>query len=241
MQFKTIIGIVIVLLLIYAIIILILNRNVQTNLLPGIQSQIIPAKSLENSSIPHSPNRTYSIWAFIDNWNYRIGEQKYILVSGKIMSDGSIIEQSPAISLDKYENNLIVETTYNNSNSNSNSNNNLGVHKCSVTNIPIQKWVNILVSISGRTMDIYIDGKLVNTCLLPGVATVTNNPIYITPDGGFSGYTSKFAYYAYASTSEDAWNIYKEGAAQGWLASLLNTRVQITFSENGIVENSITV
>jgi len=45
------------------------------------------------------------------------------------------------------------------------------VHSCVVDNISIQKWVNIIVSLYNLTLDIYIDGKLVRTCILPGVPT----------------------------------------------------------------------
>jgi hypothetical protein len=61
-------------------------------------------------------------------------------------------------------------------------------------------------------MDIYIDGKLVRTCVLPGVAKIANNaPVYITPQGGFSGYTSNIHYYANALNPQEAYNIYRSG------------------------------
>ncbi len=85
-------------------------------------------------------------------------------------------------------------------------------HSCNVANIPIQKWVNIIISLYGRTLDVYIDGKLVRTCVLPGVAKIAKNaPIYITPMGGFSGYTSNVNYYNDALNPQEAYNIYRLG------------------------------
>ena len=53
-------------------------------------------------------------------------------------------------------------------------------------NVPLQKWVNLIISLYGRTLDVYIDGKLVRTCVLPGVAQVNPDAdILVTPMGGF--------------------------------------------------------
>ena len=78
-------------------------------------------------------------------------------------------------------------------------------HQCVVKNFPLQKWVNLIVSVYGRTLDIYIDGKLVRTCILPGVAKVNAKAnIVVTPNGGFNGWTSNFKYWAHASNPQEA-------------------------------------
>jgi len=86
------------------------------------------------------------------------------------------------------------------------------VHTCNVANVPIQKWVNLLISVYGRTLDVYIDGKLVKTCLLPGIAKINNKaPVYLTPSGGFSGWTSNLQYWPNSTDPQTAWNIYSSG------------------------------
>jgi hypothetical protein len=110
-----------------------------------------------------------------------------------------------------------------------------------VNNIPIQKWVNILVSVYGKTMDIYIDGKLVRTCLLPGVASVNNNAdIYVTPSGGFEGWTSKLQYYPNSLNPQEAWNIYTKGYSS-WTGMFNAYQVQISLVENGNTQSSVTI
>ena len=48
------------------------------------------------------------------------------------------------------------------------------------------------MSVYGRTLDMYINGKLVRTCILPGVAYVDQTTdVILTPLGGFQGTTSK--------------------------------------------------
>ena len=117
------------------------------------------------------------------------------------------------------------------------------IHKCGISNIPIQKWVNLIISVYGRTMDLYIDGKLVRTCLLPGVASVNNNAnIYVTPKGGFDGWTSKIQYYPDSLNPQDAWNIYIKGYSGNFLSNLFGSyQVEISLIENGTTQNSVTI
>ena len=151
----------------------------------------------------NASNYAYSVWFYVDDWSYRYGEPKIIL--GRLDSD---LNPSPSITLGAIENNLQIETTvYPSSQSSTGTKN-----TCNVANVPIQKWVNVIVSLYGRTMDVYIDGKLVRTCVLPGVAKIANNaPVYVTPLGGFSGYTANIHYYADALNPQEAYNIYRKG------------------------------
>ena len=148
-------------------------------------------------------NYAYSVWFYVDDWSYRFGEPKIIL--GRLDND---LNPSPSITLGSIENNLQIETTvYPSSNSTNGEK-----HTCNVANVPIQKWVHVVISLYGRTLDVYIDGKLVRTCVLPGVAKIANNaPVYITPLGGFSGYTANIHYYADAMNPQEVYNIYRKG------------------------------
>ena len=87
------------------------------------------------------------------------------------------------------------------------------LHICKVNKIPTQKWVSIIVSISSVSVDMYIDGKLAKTCLTNGTLTATNGEnVYISPGGiGFSGWNSKFEYWAKYMAPQDVWKIYKAG------------------------------
>ena len=90
-------------------------------------------------------------------------------------------------------------------------------------------------------MDVYIDGKLVKTCLLPGVAMVSSNTdVYLTPKGGFNGWTSKFQYWPNALNPQQAWNVYTQGYKPG-ITSSNDYQIQISLTENGNVQNSITI
>lgn len=182
------IGVVVVILVIILIRYLWGGSNKLTGLKDAKTVTKIAANTLSSSN---SSNYAYSAWFYIDDWSYRYGEPKIIL--GRLDNE---LEPSPSIVLGAIENNLKIQTTvYSSANSTGGS-----THTCNVDNVPIQKWVNVIVSLYGRTLDVYLDGKLVRTCVLPGVAKMANNaPVYITPLGGFSGYTSNVQYYGDSS------------------------------------------
>ncbi len=188
----------------------------------------ITADDLEDSN---ASNFAYSTWFYIDDWSYRYGEPKIIL--GRLDAD---LKPGPSIVLGAIENNITVETTvYPSSQSNTAS-----THKCNVANVPIQKWVNVIVSLYGRTLDVYIDGKLVRTCVLPGVAKVANNaPVFVTPLGGFSGYTANIHYYGDALNPQQAYNIYRSG--YGGTGMDFPYSVKVEFLKDGEEQGSLEI
>ena len=222
------------------------------NIQNGQTTSTITASTLAtNGTNTPSSNFAYSIWFYINNWNYRYGENKVIFgrmgatsgTSNSSITGVSGIDPCPTVVLGPRQNNLDIylscfpgadqqPTT---------AGGNSVVKKCSVTNVPIQKWVNLTFSVYGRSMDIYMDGKLVRTCLLPGVAKVKNSAnIYVTPNGGFEGWTAKFQYYPNSLNPQDAWNIYTKGYST-WASMFNSYQVQLSLVENGTVQSSITI
>ena len=107
--------------------------------------------------------------------------------------------------------------------------------KCVVPNIPIQKWVNVIVSVYQQSVDIYIDGKLVKTCLLYGIPNVdmTKSETSITPYGGFSGWTTMFKYWETPCDPQKAWDIYSAGYSGSWMGNLLgNYSIKVSIVDN---------
>ena len=148
----------------------------------------------------------------------------------------------PMMYLDGKENNVTVSLlTYPTGSSTDTST--YSSFTCGVKNVPLQRWTNLIASVNGRSLDIYMNGKLVRTCVLPGVPFVDNkSSVYLTPLGGFSGYTAKFSYWADAISPQQAWNIYKSGPGGNILGNLLNQyKVQINFMKGNDTEASITI
>jgi hypothetical protein len=221
--------------------------------------QTISASNFQNSggdSSTGSTNFTYSIWVYINDWNYKYGEIKPILgrMSKSSSSSSSSVEglsgsgPCPLIVLGALSNNLeIFLSTFASSTSDTSptvdDSTGQNVSRSVVNNIPIQKWVNILISVYGKTMDIYIDGKLVKTVLLEGVPKINNDAdVYITPKGGFSGYTSKLQYFSDATDPQKAYNIYLAGPGGSIFSNLSSGyQLQMSLVQNGQVNGTITI
>lgn len=221
MELKSIILIIFLIILIYIIVKLYYTYNTLSSIQDGTtMTTIQPTRLSGSSSGINSGNFTYSVWFYVNDWNYRYGEPKVIF--GRMGSSSSLdsssipgvsgLDPCPSVVLGSIQNNLsIALSCYAGTNSKSISTNSI-VHTCNIANVPVQKWVNLLISVYGRTMDVYINGKLVKTCLLPGIAKInTTAPIYITPKGGFSGWTSKLQYWPNSTDPQTAWNIYMQG------------------------------
>ena len=236
MEWQTILTIVVILVLLYIIYgyvtreIDMLNKNVTTG------NTMVTISPTSMSTIMDSSNFTYSLWFYIEDWNYRYGEIKELIArSGSIPTDGmtregmtSIAEEMddisakqpcPFLMLAPKENNIIVAVTcFTNEGTTD-----VGVvHYMEIANIPIQKWTNVFFSVYGRTLDVYIDGKLVRTGILPGPAKVVPNAnVYLTPNGGFKGWTSKLQYWNTSSNPQKAYDVYKAGYGGGLMDNLL--------------------
>ena len=247
-----VITIIIVVLVLMLLRYLFTDPSTLQNMQDGKTATTISASSLAtNSSNVPSSNFSYSIWFYINNWNYRYGEQKVIfgrMGTPSATGSGSIdgvngLDPCPAVVLGAVENNISVSLgCYPGADQKPTTpGGNTVVHTCSIANVPIQKWVNLVISVYGRTMDLYIDGKLVRTCLLPGVASVNNNAnIYVTPAGGFNGWTSKLQYYPNSLNPQQAWNIYSQGYSS-WTSMFSSYQIQVSLVENGTTQSSVTI
>jgi hypothetical protein len=120
---------------------------------------------------------------------------------------------------------------------------NSSVSTCTIENVPIQKWTNLIISLYGRTLDTYLDGKLVRTCVLPGVPYIDNNAdILVTPNGGFSGYTTTFKYFQNASNPQEAYDLYKDGFGGSILGNLLNKyRLRLSMVKDNVVIGGVEI
>ena len=256
-----IISILVVVLIIMFFVHVFRNPYKLSSLQNGQNSATIKANSLatNGSNIPSS-NFAYSIWFYVNDFNYRYGEPKVIFgrmgtpsnaSSGSSTSSNSSIQgvngldPCPAVVLGAVENNLDISLgCYPGINQTpSTPGGSTVVHTCNVANVPIQRWVNLIISVYGRSLDVYIDGKLVKTCLLPGVANINNSSdVYITPAGGFDGWTSKFEYYPNSLNPQQAYNIYTKGYGGNMFTNFLNGyQVQISLVENGTTQSSVTI
>ena len=238
----TIVVIVIILVLVYFLLrYMFSDPYTLQSIQNGQTTTTIVASSLATTgSAADNTNFAYSIWFYINDWNYRYGEVKTIFTR----TDSSNTHSYPSVQLDAVENNMTVTLAcFPGTPEVAGSAAATSVdHTCTVGNIPIQRWVNLVVSVYGRSMDVYIDGKLVKTCLLPGVANVDSTAnIYVTPGGGFNGWTSKFQYFPSPLNPQEAWNIYSAGYSAPYANIFGSYNVQVSLLENGNAKSTVTL
>ena len=224
---------------------------------------IIKGEELKRSDGPIG----LSTWIYIDNWNYKYGEEKTIISSGN--------NYFPKITLDSYKNDLIVSvnvydvsdytqeqlkfelddngyTSYSDSDTFSCSGGKIFAGGAStgvdcpkastledivIDNINIQKWVNILVTFNNRTLDVYINGKLVKSKPFDNIIINGNgytDDILITPSGGFGGFVSKVQYFPYFITPAKAWSIYRSGFGDAFESALNKYNLSVSFYEDQV-------
>tara|TARA_B100001121_G_C18591802_1_gene575023 strand:- start:88 stop:795 length:708 start_codon:yes stop_codon:yes gene_type:complete len=226
MSFKTILLGVIVVVILYLVWKYVFADNTNQSLSMGGSGKsktLIPSDSLPGS--PSSVDFTFSIWIYVDNWQYKYSKPKVIFRRSNSNSN----TLSPSVSLAPSTNDLDISlTTFAKDSASGN------VDNWSIQNIPIQKWCSIIISTNNRTVDTYIDGKLVNTHVLSGVPKMDKNSnIELTPDGGFSGATSKFRYFSRTISPREAYEIYREGPGGNALTDLFNKyKLKLSFMKD---------
>jgi len=174
----------------------------------------------------------YSTWIYIDAWQNTVTSDTTTTFKKNILSRVGGTTALFNLYLDNAQNNLnlLINGT---------------TAPCTIKNIKLQKWVNITISVYGNTVDMYLDGKLVRTCVLTavptalattdtlyvggGYATQTTPPWSVLTDGDLRGYISNVVYKSDYFTPEEAWNIYSAGYSGAGMFDFVN-RYKLNFS-----------
>jgi hypothetical protein len=67
-----------------------------------------------------------------------------------------------------------------------------------IPNIPLNKWINVIIRCQNTTLDIYINGTIAKSIDLGYVPKQNYGDVYTSLGGGFDGYISNLRYYNYA-------------------------------------------
>lgn len=147
-------------------------------------------------------------WMYIANWDYRFGQPKQVLK--RIAADNSSTV-NPQIFLDPNTNTLHVKLTVFSSENVTATSATGDSFTCSVENVPLQTWFSVSTTVFQRNLDIYINGRLVKSCVLPGVPKPAVGDIILNDNGGFSGSICNVNYYNTALTPDDAKAFHAKG------------------------------
>ncbi len=153
-------------------------------------------------------------WMYISDWNYKFGQEKDIVKRvGPGTNTGTT---APRIFLSAADNTLNVRVsiypTDGKAGAASPGASTTGdSFTCSVENVPLQSWFAVSVTCFQRNMDIYINGRLVKSCVLPGVPKPAVGDIILNDGGGFSGSVCNLNWYNSMLSPEDAKAFHTKG------------------------------
>lgn len=153
-------------------------------------------------------------WMYIGDWDYKFGQEKPVVKRVDSTNEGI---KNPDITLHPTDNSLQVrvgiypseETTTAGTEAGASANGDSFV--CTVENVPLQAWFSVSVTVFQRNLDIYINGRLVKSCVLPGVPKPVFGDVIIGDAGGFSGSVCNLRTYANMLTAEDAKSFFAAG------------------------------
>ena len=66
-----------------------------------------------------------------------------------------------------------------------------------IPNVPLQKWVNVIIRLKNTTLDTYVNGIISQSVVLDGVPKQNFGDVWVASNGGFSGYISNLWYFSY--------------------------------------------
>lgn len=78
-----------------------------------------------------------------------------------------------------------------------------------LSNVPIQKWMHIIISSNSNIIDVYINGKIIISYVLPFTPIYSYDIKYGINFGILDALIGKFSRYNYYITNNEAWNLYK--------------------------------
>jgi hypothetical protein len=179
---------------------------------------IVDGKSTTTISAAELPtngagDNSIQFWMFIKDWDYKFGQAKDVL---KRVSSTNVNYVSPRVRLSPSDNTLDVAVSlFPTGRQAPGAVSGLSaagdLQTCSVENVPLQTWFSVSITVFQRNMDIYINGRLVKSCVLQGVPRVALGDIILADNGGFSGSICNVNAYSKMIGPEEASAFYAKG------------------------------
>jgi hypothetical protein len=154
---------------------------------------------------------TWSVWIYIDDLTYNSGVYRCVFYKGNDFAKNPDHEgaqglnfpnNAPGLYIAPNTNALVIMmNTFNVIN-----------EEIRIDDIPLNKWVNVIIRCQNNTLDIYINGTIVKSHNLHGVPKQNYGDVYVAANGGFSGYISDLWYYNYALGTSEISKVATKGA-----------------------------
>lgn len=159
---------------------------------------------------------TWSCWIFINDLEYQKDMYRCIFYKGNDFKDNSntslngadtsmagvnFPNNAPGLYIAPNTNDLVIfMNTFNDINT-----------KVTVKEIPMNKWINVIIRCKNTLLDVYINGDISKSLHLNGVPKQNYGDVYVAENGGFDGYISNLWYYDHALNPIEISNLVYKG------------------------------
>ncbi len=144
----------------------------------GEKEITIPEKEFTLQKSYEGLGFSMSIWLFLEDYNYKYKREKEILNKGGLR-----------LLFSKDENNLVLEIPVFGR---------PGPNLIKFKKFPLQKWINVVVIMENRNVDLFINGKLYFSKYLSNLPLIVpNKDLVLNANGGFRGKISKLYHWSY--------------------------------------------
>jgi hypothetical protein len=175
---------------------------------------------------------TLSFWIYVDDWNYNVARYKPLFNLGPRLVNG---EQNRSVLtglLTPYQNSMIIRGATDNpptaipditvpsnrismlaGQTSAAMFQNTVDAPCDIKDVPLQRWTCVTIVSNGRTLDVYMNGKLSRSCVLDSLLQIPNKPCYLSL-GTFGGRYATVQMWNTQLTPDVIHSVYMMGPSQ---------------------------
>ena len=226
MNSKLVLAVIVILLLLY-VIFKALTTNYTTL---GTMQKWTNKTTLTGGTLPNSfkANSAISIWFYIKDWASGANVVKFFSAA---TATGTPIF---SVSLKSNTNTIVIKPRSTNATD------------CEISDFPLQKWVNLIISFNGTAMDVYVDGKLVKSCVVNMGSEVAKTQSIVLGEDPTTvnsidvGFITNVKLKMTPIAPQEAWDIYSQGFGGSPWSDLLNKyKVKLSFIVDNQEQTSI--
>jgi hypothetical protein len=138
---------------------------------------------------------TWSVWLYLNGFqDSKTGSHHHVFNKGNTTasnSDGSF----PGTTTPNNAPGLYINPNYDGFRVILNSFNSPYEEVIEVTDLPMAKWINIVIRVQSKNCDVYVNGRLVKRRIMTEVVKQNYDDVHVSLNGGFSGYLSNLTYF----------------------------------------------
>jgi len=153
---------------------------------------------------------TYSFWMYVTHWEDTYNP-KFIFRKKHLLNTLNVTLGANTSDMEIYltdENGIISKNTEADND-----------HTHAIRHFPLQSWNHVVISVWNKTLDVYLNGKLVRTFLIakplqPSDGALTIGSISENGESTFNGFLSRFKFIPTILSPREIYKIYLEGPAK---------------------------